>query len=114
MENVRKHERYYLSSYLKVIDRQTSLTIGHCVNISEGGMMLISEEPVKLKKIYQLKMLLPAVTKENRNFEFVALSKWSMRDENPDFYNTGFQLHDVTPEIIRIIETLIDKFCMDD
>ena len=114
METKRQHERYYLSYYLKVIDRQTDLAIGHCVNVSEGGMMVISSEPIKTKTIFQLKMFLPEEIEGSRYMNFIGVSKWCQNDENPDFYNTGFQLQNVTPELIQIIKHLINNFCLDE
>ena len=114
MENKRKYERYYLSFYLKVIDRQTNLNIGHCVNVSDGGMMVIGEKPIKTKAIFQFKMFLPEEIEGSRYVDFIAISKWCKNDENPDFYNTGFQLHNITPEVIQVIKHLINNFCLDE
>jgi len=114
MENVREHERFYLSYYLKVNDRQTDQSIGHCLNISDNGMMLISEEPIKTKSIFRLKMFLPEEIQGNRYFEFLAVSKWCQTDENPDFYTTGFQLQNVSEEGVQVIKRLIDKFSLDE
>ena len=113
MESKRKNERYYLAYYLKVIDRQTNLSIGHCVNVSDGGMMVICEEPIKTKKIFQLKMFLPEVILGRRYIDFIAVSKWCEKDENPNFYNTGLQLQNINKEMIKVIKHLIEKFCFD-
>ena len=114
MGNQRKFERFYLSYYLKVIDRQTDLSIGHCVNVSNGGMMIISEGPIETKTVFQLKMFLPQEINGSRYVDFIAVSKWCRNDENPDFYNIGFQLQHVGPEIIKVIEHLINNFCLDE
>ncbi|MBN1226690.1 MAG: PilZ domain-containing protein [Deltaproteobacteria bacterium] len=114
MESKRKHDRYYLSFYLKVIDRQTNLSVGHCVNISDGGMMVIRGEPIETKKIFQLKMFLPEEIEGSRYVNFIGVSKWCHNDENPDFYNAGFQLQNITPEVIQVIKHLIDNFCLNE
>lgn len=114
MESKRKHERFYLSFYLEVIDRRTDLSLGQCVNVSNGGMMVISREPVKTKNIFQLKMFLPEDIEGKKYMDFIGVSKWCQNDENPDFYNTGLQLQNVTPEVIRVIKHLIDNFCHDE
>jgi hypothetical protein len=113
MDNQRKYERYYLMYYLKIIDRKTNLDIGHCVNISDGGMMLISGGPIKTKTIFQLKMFLPEEIEGSRYVNFIAISKWCRNDENPDFYNTGFQWHNITPEVIQVVKHLINNFSLD-
>ena len=114
MEKKRKFERYYLSYYLKVIDRQTNLSIGHCVDISHGGMKVISEAPIEIKKIFQLKMFLPFEIQGSRYVNFIAISKWCQIDENPDFYSCGFQWHNITPEVMEVIKHLINNFCLDE
>lgn len=107
----RRHERFYLSYYLKVIDRETNQTIGHCANISNGGMMLISEEPIKTQKVFFFKMVFPEEIMGSRDFQFVAASKWCKKDDNPAFHNTGFQLEKISPENTQVIKGLIRKFC---
>lgn len=111
MENRRKHERFYLAHYLEVINRQTNLPIGQCVNISDGGMMLISRKPLKTKAIFQLRMFLPNTIERKKYIDFIGVSEWCRPDENPDFFNTGLQLRNVTPELTQIIRHLIDNFC---
>ncbi len=112
MDNQRTVERKHLIYYLKVADRETKQAIGHAVNISNDGLMLISEEPIKTESIFQLQMFLPEEIQGSRYYEFTATSKWCRKDENPDFYNIGFELHNVSTECIQVIERLIDKFCL--
>ena len=112
MEEKRKVERRHLFYYLAVIDTKTGNLIGHTVDISQGGIMLISQEPIKTNATYQLRMFLPEKIEGSRNLEFPAESKWCKKDVNPDFYNTGFQFMGVAPDGIQVIERLIDKFCI--
>ena len=81
------------------------------VDISSGGMMLISEDPIKTGPVYELRMVLPVDIEGNREITFSAKSKWCSEDENPDFYNTGFQLINPSLEHIKITEHLIQEFC---
>ena len=112
MEHKRKFERWHLIYYLKVTNVETNQVIGHAVNISNDGMMLISEKPIKPESLFQLKMFLPSEIQGSRYFEFSALSKWCKQDEIPDFFNTGFQLNNVADEGIQVIKRLIDDFCL--
>lgn len=110
----RKVERRHLFYYLAVIDTKSGKRIGHTVDISNEGIMLISEAPITPNTIFSLRMFLPEVIGGSRNFEFSAESRWCKEDVNPDFYNTGFRLLDVPLEGIQVIERLIDKFCLGD
>lgn len=112
MGNVREHERFYLSYYLNVVDRATDLSIGHCVNISNGGMMIIGEKPIPTETIFQLRMFLPEEIDGSRYVNFVAVTHWCKKDENPDFYDCGFQWHNITPEVIQVIKHLIENFSL--
>jgi hypothetical protein len=111
LDDKRIIERKHLIYYLKVTDRETNHAIGHAVNISNDGMMLIGEESIETETLFQLQMFLPEKIQGSRHFEFSAMSKWCREDENPDFYNIGFQLDNVSTEGIQVIKHLIDKFC---
>jgi len=85
MQEKRKLKRRHLIYYLRVFEKNADQPIGHMVDISDEGMMLISEDPAE--------------------------SRWCREDENPDFYNTGFQLIHPSPEHIKITGHLVQKFC---
>ena len=97
--------------YLKVTDRETGQAIGHAVNISNKGFMLISEDPIKPEATFQLRMHLPAEIQGGRKFEFTATSRWCKKDENPDYYDIGFELNNVSTEGIQVIKHLVLGFC---
>ena len=111
MEEKRRLKRRHLIYYLRVFEKNADQPIGHMVDISTGGMMLISENPVKTDHVFELRMVLPVEIEGSREIIFFAESKWCSEDENPDFYNTGFQLISPSPEHIKITEHLIQKFC---
>jgi PilZ domain len=111
LDNKRKVERKHLIYYLKVTDLATDQVIGHVVNVSNEGVMLISEKPIQTELNFQLQMFLPEEIQGSRYFGFDATSKWCEADENPDFYNIGFELSNVSADSIQVIQRLIDKFC---
>ena len=111
MEDKRKLKRRDLISYLRVFGEDPDKTIGHLVDITTEGIMLISEEAIETGMVFQLRMVLPAEIEGSREVTFSAESKWCREDENPAFYNTGFKLINPSPEHIKIIEHLIQKYC---
>ena len=112
MKERRKVQRKNLVHYLAVTNTKTNTHIGHAVNISEEGIMLISEKPIEINVIFQLRMSLPEEIRGSRNFEFSAESKWWEKNVKPGFYNAGFRLIDVPQEGIQVIKKLIEKFCI--
>ncbi len=108
MPERRKLKRRHLIYYLRVFDSKTDKLIGYLTDINPEGIMLISEKPIKLKKKFHFKMVLPLGIKERKPLDFDVFSRWSERDINPDFFQTGFQLLNVQQKDIVLIESLID------
>ncbi|NJK50230.1 PilZ domain-containing protein [Candidatus Gracilibacteria bacterium] len=110
MQNKRKLKRWHLIYYLRVIDRDTKQPIGHLIDISENGMMLVSETPISLEQVFDLQMILPEEIAGMSDWNFKAKSLWSEPDINPGLSKTGFQLIDVHSEDVGTIECLIDDY----
>ncbi|MCU0538243.1 MAG: PilZ domain-containing protein [Hydrococcus sp. Prado102] len=110
MQNKRKLKRWHLIYYLRVLDRDTKQPIGHLIDISENGMMLVSETPVALERVFHLQMILPEEIAGLTTWNFEAKSLWSEPDINPSLSKTGFQLLNVRSEDVGTIECLIDDY----
>lgn len=113
-KEMRGVERRHLVFYLRVFDGMSSKVIGHIVDISAQGLMLISDSPVSVNENYRLRMRLPAEISEKDEILINATSRWCKQDVNPDFYITGFQIHDLTPDIEKYILCLINDFSFND
>lgn len=109
MEERRKLKRRHIIYYLLVFDQDTQSMLGHLVDITPHGMMVISEQPQEVGRLYNLRLLLPYQIAGKRELIFQAHSKWCQKDLNPDFYDTGFQLLNVSDEDIRTIDWLIEQ-----
>ena len=109
-KEMRKVERRHLVFYLRVFDGMGSKVIGHIVDISPQGLMLISDNPVPVNEDYRLRMRLPAEIVDRDEIVINATSRWCRQDENPDFYITGFQIHNLTADVEKYISCLIDDF----
>jgi hypothetical protein len=114
MGEKRELRRRHLIYYLRVFDRNTDQLLGHLVNITPQGIMLISEEPLAVDVVFQLRMKLPSAMVEFEYLDFEAKSIWNGKDSNPNFYDTGLKLIDVAPERIAIVDDLIGRFSFQD
>jgi hypothetical protein len=110
MSEKRKLQRRHLIYYLRVFDRETNEVLGHLINISPAGIMLMSEEPIETNKIFKLRMDLPVEISEKTEILFDAESRWSKKDVNPEFYDTGFSIINLSYQDGRLIEQLIDDY----
>lgn len=106
----RKLKRKYLAFYTRVFEAGTRRLVGHLVDITPGGCMLISETPVRTGQVFQLKLELTADIAEASYLEFTAHSLWCREDVNPRFYNTGFDFVSITPEGVEVIQRIVDAY----
>ncbi len=110
MAEKRKLKRRHLIYYLRVFDRESNKLIGHLIDISPQGIMIMSEEPLEVNKLFKLRMDLPVDVFEKTEIEFDAESRWTKKDINPEFYDTGFAIMNLSYTDGRLIEKLIDDY----
>jgi hypothetical protein len=109
-QDKRKLKRRHLIYYLRVFSMPTTELLGHLVDITPEGVMIIGEKPVPIEQDFVLHMDLPSEIMGQESIEFKARSRWSRKDVDPSFYGTGFQLLDVPAEDVHIIRRLIKDF----
>lgn len=111
MQRDKRHvERKYLVFYLRVFDGLGKKVMGHLVNISSNGIMLLSDFPIPINEVYKLRMRLPHELVEKNEIILNATSRWCKNDTNPEFYVTGFQLSDISQTLRNTILSMIDEF----
>ena len=106
----RKFKRWQLIFYLRTFDQNTGVLLGHVVDISEEGLMLISDTPIPAEQTFHLGLDVPRETGPRLRIELEARSLWSRPDVNPDFYDTGFRILSITPYALRKLRHLIEDF----
>ncbi len=111
---MRRVERRHLVFYLRVFDGMSTKVLGHIVNISANGAMLISDNPIPVDTSFRLRMRLPARGANKDEIIFNATSRWCRQDVNPDFFISGIQMYDVDEEVSRYILCLMDDFSFRD
>ena len=102
--------RRHLVFYLRVFDGMSNRVVGHLMDISQSGLMILSDEPVAVNEEYRLRMHLPWEMAGSEEIVFGATSRWCRADENPEFFLSGFQIQDIEREAERLIRHLIEEF----
>lgn len=110
MEKERRSERKHLLYYFEVIDCNTNTPAGRVVDITTEGLMLVSENILKQKEVYSLKLKLPEEIKTDVELTFKAKCMWSKGADNKDLFDSGFLFLDLTDENREIINNLIRWF----
>ncbi len=107
-------KRRHLIYYLEVIDIESNQILGHLVDVTLKGIMLISKEPIEVGKSFSLRMKLPEGIADELHLEFHAKSVWTGKDINPDFYDTGFEVIDLPSAAKENIQNLIEQMGFSD
>lgn len=107
---LRRIERKYLVFYLRVFDGMSSRILGNLVDISEHGLRLVGDGALEVNEEFRLRMLLPYDKDERKEIVFSATCRWCKKDSNPDFYLSGFQIHDLNAVNANLIKELIEDF----
>ena len=110
MEERRRLHRRHILFYSRVFDRKTGVFLGYLGNMNEGGLMIISENTIDVGEIFLLRIDLPEDIYSTTVLNFEAKSVWCRLDVDPNFYNTGFQLMDITEGGKEIIAQIVDDY----
>ena len=110
----REHKRRHLLMYLKAYDISTDKLIGRLIDITNSGLMLLTEKPIEINKIYLVKVVLPETIDGKSDITFDAKCMRCENDINSDFFDAGFQIINLDAEEESIISKLIVRFGFSD
>ncbi len=110
----RKLVRRHLIYYLQVLERDTDNLIGHLVDITPYGLLLVSEAPIAPGTTLPMRITLPRQILGKRQITFEAISRWSIKDANPNLHATGFGMLDMSVETTLIVGELIRDLGFDE
>ena len=102
--------RRQLIYYMTVYDDEDGRLLGRLVDITVGGVKLLSREAVELDRDYVLRLEPPEGGPNPEPLRFNGRSRWADRDVNPDYTVTGFELEPLDPALQRRIEGLIEAY----
>ena len=106
----RETRRRHLIYYPRVIDRSCSTELGHLVDLTHDGIMLMSREPLALDEVYDLRVVLPEALGDQTELEFRARVRWSSVDVNDDYFDTGLQLIDADEDHVARVRRLVTTY----
>jgi hypothetical protein len=112
MENVENHrneQRRHLIYYLNVENRKTGESVGRVVDITGGGILVISNKTIASDEEISVKIELgdELLEKVHGHLEVDLVSRWSKPDVNPNYFVTGFSFTHVTEDQESIIDRII-------
>ena len=105
--NKRRQKRVHLIHYLRILDTDSDAKIGHLVDITPQGIMIISEAPIPVGKDFSFQMQLPEMVNGFEEVYFSAHSLWCKQDFMPEFYVSGYAIKDISSPETKTITALM-------
>ncbi|MCU7917949.1 MAG: PilZ domain-containing protein [Candidatus Thiodiazotropha sp. (ex Dulcina madagascariensis)] len=113
-EDRRTIKRRHLIYYLRVWELDQNNLLGHVVDITTEGMMLISDKPIPTGEELSLEIRLPDTEGALTPLNFRAICRWSDKDINTAFYDSGFEFTDKSPAKIENLQQMIEAYGFND
>ena len=102
------------SYYMQILDANTKEIVGHLADISSGGFKLDCRKPVPVNQDVRFLMNLPGEIASKSHMVFGARSRWCKIDPlDPCAFNVGYQLTQISPEDLAIINRMMEKYGTD-
>ncbi|MNM81776.1 hypothetical protein D3C81_937890 [compost metagenome] len=106
----RRIERHQLPYFLRVFNSHTDKPIGYLGNVSEDGLMLISQLPMMIGAEFILRLKIPVSEDSPQVIDLRACCLWCHEDATPHHYDAGFCLQRAPPEYGQLVEALKQYF----
>ncbi|MFO7653391.1 MAG: PilZ domain-containing protein [Candidatus Krumholzibacteriia bacterium] len=110
MRDRRNRRRRKTPHYLNVVDSATGQVLGRLVNITAGGMMVVSRNKIMPDREFRLRLLLPRMVNGEDELQLQACSIWCRPDENPAFHRIGFKFLQVDERDAFVLEDVMHTF----
>ena len=109
MQENRSSPRRRLNEKIAVYDSNSGQLLGTLVNISSGGFLLYSDQPVGLNRVFQLRIDMPDGA-TGKIMELGAESLWVSDANQPGDYWTGFQIIDISARGRERVAELFERW----
>ena len=110
----RQIKRRHLIYYLMVVDAETDQKIGFLVDITTSGIMMMTDAPVAIGSVREMKMFVRSELSSCDSLQFRAECRWCEKSPNGVSYDAGFRLLDVPADMFQDIEQIIAEIGFND
>ncbi|MBI3739816.1 MAG: PilZ domain-containing protein [Chloroflexi bacterium] len=110
MDERRKNKRKYLLYYGRVYDERAQSLLGHLVDITQQGLMLLSDQPFPVGVTQQIKLEVTDDLAEQPYLSLTVKSIWCEPDVDPNHFNTGFEILALKPDDEQVIKMIIENY----
>ncbi len=107
----RNSKRRNFNYYMPITDDDSQELVGHLTDISDFGIRADCLKAQMINQNYRLRLELTSDIADKPFIIFSARAKWCREDKlTPNTYNVGFQIINLDPGDVRIINRLMEKY----
>lgn len=111
MQERRTQRRTPISYYMTIMDSTTGRIVGQLVDLAPNGMRVDSHLQIPSGEEFAISLELPGGVAGQQFLSLQTRVVWCRPDAiEPNFYNTGLEILNPTPEQAEIIKIVADKF----
>ena len=106
-KNKRSHIRRRMNKFLRLTDRNTGHVLGRVMDMTVGGMMIVSAEGIKNNENLCLSLILPGGFDDTGKVNFDACVVWTKKSGYSSNYASGMRITRISDKDASLIEKLV-------
>ncbi len=110
----RHEKRRHLLFYLRVYEVGSEDVLGYLVDVSDDGLMLMSDKEIETDREYSLRVHLLDPVDGKQDLHLEARCLWCKHSVNTDIFDAGFHVEKVEPDVLDTIRHVIDELGFQD
>jgi hypothetical protein len=112
MNNHRKESRKKLMAFTPVYELLHKTLLGYVGDLTLKGVMVVGEKSVEVDTYLTLGIEFPegGIASPVVRVVIPARAAYCRQDESPQYFNIGFEFSDVSPENVKIIEAILERY----
>ena len=112
MSEQRKETRKKLMAFTPIYDFNQRLLLGYVGDLTLLGVMVIGEKSLEINREAILKIEFPNNLSDVIATDIIIPARvaWCRHDENPQYFNIGFEFTKVTPQHTKIFQAILERY----
>ncbi len=106
-KNKRSHTRRRMNKFLRLTDRRTGHVLGRVMDMTIGGMMVVSAEGIKNNESLSLTLILPGDFDDATVVNFDACVVWTKKSGYSSNYASGMKITNISDSDANLINKLL-------
>jgi hypothetical protein len=101
--------RLTLNAGIRIRNMMTDCDVGELVNLTDEGLMIVSDSPINNNAVYQFELTLPEKVDEQDALEIGVECLWCRQIDESNRFWSGYQIIDASAQALNIVRELLRR-----